>query len=122
VPKGRVRGGRDKIGGVKKQTIHPAKHLTGGVAPPGDKSISHRYAMLSALAEGMSELRHFALAADCHSTLDCMSALGASVKVDKDVVKVTGRGAEGDTVIRDADCAGVSYPTFYEDLERTAER
>jgi 3-phosphoshikimate 1-carboxyvinyltransferase len=80
---------------VKKQTIHPAKYLTGGVAPPGDKSISHRYAMLSALAEGTSELRHFALAADCHSTLDCMSALGASVKVDKDVVKVTGRGAEG---------------------------
>jgi 3-phosphoshikimate 1-carboxyvinyltransferase len=69
--------------------------LTGGVAPPGDKSISHRYAMLSALAEGTSELRHFALAADCHSTLDCMSALGASVKIDKDVVKVTGRGAEG---------------------------
>jgi 3-phosphoshikimate 1-carboxyvinyltransferase len=80
---------------VKKQTIHPAKHLTGGVAPPGDKSISHRYAMLSALAEGTTELRHFALAADCHSTLDCMSALGANVKVDKDVVKVTGRGAEG---------------------------
>ena len=51
--------------------------------------------MLSALAEGTSELRHFALAADCHSTLNCMSALGASVKVDKDVVKVTGRGAEG---------------------------
>jgi 3-phosphoshikimate 1-carboxyvinyltransferase len=80
---------------VKKQTIHPAKVLSGGVAPPGDKSISHRYAMLSALAEGTSELRHFALAADCHSTLDCMSALGASVKVDKDVVKVTGRGGEG---------------------------
>jgi 3-phosphoshikimate 1-carboxyvinyltransferase len=80
---------------VKKQTIHPAKYLSGGVAPPGDKSISHRYAMLSALAEGTTELRHFALAADCHSTLDCMSALGASVKVDKDVVKVTGRGAEG---------------------------
>jgi 3-phosphoshikimate 1-carboxyvinyltransferase len=80
---------------VKKQTIHPAKVLSGGVAPPGDKSISHRYAMLSALAEGTSELRHFALAADCHSTLDCMSALGANVKVDKDVVKVTGRGGEG---------------------------
>jgi 3-phosphoshikimate 1-carboxyvinyltransferase len=80
---------------VKKQKIHPAKVLSGGVAPPGDKSISHRYAMLSAMAEGTSELRHFALAADCHSTLDCMSALGASVKVDKDVVKVTGRGGEG---------------------------
>jgi 3-phosphoshikimate 1-carboxyvinyltransferase len=80
---------------VKKQTIHPAKYVTGGVAPPGDKSISHRYAMLSALAEGTSELRHFAAAADCHSTLDCMSVLGASVKIDKDLVKVTGRGAEG---------------------------
>jgi len=37
---------------VKRQTIHPAKHLTGGLELPGDKSISHRYAMLAALAEG----------------------------------------------------------------------
>jgi 3-phosphoshikimate 1-carboxyvinyltransferase len=80
---------------VKKQTIHPAKYLTGGVEPPGDKSISHRYAMLAAIAEGTSELRHFAAAADCHSTLKCMSALGADVKIDKDTVKITGRGAEG---------------------------
>jgi 3-phosphoshikimate 1-carboxyvinyltransferase len=80
---------------VTKQTIHPAKHLTGGVEPPGDKSISHRYAMLAALAEGTSELRHFAAAADCRSTLDCMKALGAEVKVDKDTVRVTGRGPSG---------------------------
>lgn len=51
--------------------------------------------MLAAMAEGISELRHFAAAADCHSTLDCMSALGAGVKVDKDIVQVTGRGREG---------------------------
>jgi 3-phosphoshikimate 1-carboxyvinyltransferase len=51
--------------------------------------------MLAALAEGTSELRHFAAAADCHSTLDCMSALGADVKVAKDTVKITGRGAKG---------------------------
>jgi 3-phosphoshikimate 1-carboxyvinyltransferase len=80
---------------VKKQTIHPAKYLTGGVEPPGDKSISHRYAMLAALAEGTSELRHFAASADCHSTLDCMKSLGAEIKIDKDTVRVTGRGAEG---------------------------
>jgi 3-phosphoshikimate 1-carboxyvinyltransferase len=80
---------------MKKQTIQPAKHLTGGVEPPGDKSISHRYAMLAALAEGTSELRHFAAAADCHSTLDCMSALGADVRLDKDAVRITGRGARG---------------------------
>jgi 3-phosphoshikimate 1-carboxyvinyltransferase len=57
--------------------------------------MSHRYAMLAAIAEGTSELRHFAAAADCHSTLKCMSALGAEVKIDKDTVKITGRGAEG---------------------------
>src|SRR5258706_1782236 len=51
--------------------------------------------MLAALAEGTSELRHFSAAADCHSTLACMSALGADVKTDKDTVRVTGRGAGG---------------------------
>jgi 3-phosphoshikimate 1-carboxyvinyltransferase len=51
--------------------------------------------MLAAMAEGTSELRHFAAAADCHSTLDCMSALGATVKIENDTVKITGRGAEG---------------------------
>jgi 3-phosphoshikimate 1-carboxyvinyltransferase len=80
---------------VKKETIHPAKAISGGVEPPGDKSISHRYAMLAGLAEGTSELRHFAAAVDCHSTLACMKALGADVKVEKDSVKVTGRGARG---------------------------
>jgi 3-phosphoshikimate 1-carboxyvinyltransferase len=80
---------------VKKETIQPAKHLTGGLDLPGDKSVSHRYAMLAALAEGTSELRHFSAAADCHSTLGCMSALGAEVKTDKDTVRVTGRGPRG---------------------------
>jgi 3-phosphoshikimate 1-carboxyvinyltransferase len=80
---------------VKKETIHPAKYLTGGVELPGDKSISHRYAMLAGLAEGTSELRHFSAAADCQSTLECMSALGAEVKIEKDLVKVTGRGPRG---------------------------
>jgi 3-phosphoshikimate 1-carboxyvinyltransferase len=80
---------------VKKETIHPAKAVTGGVEPPGDKSISHRYAMLAGLAEGTSELRHFAAAVDCHNTLACMKALGADVKIEKDSVKITGRGARG---------------------------
>lgn len=62
---------------------------------PGDKSISHRYALLAGLAEGTSELRHFSAAADCRSTLACLSALGAQVKMDKDVVRVDGRGPRG---------------------------
>jgi 3-phosphoshikimate 1-carboxyvinyltransferase len=80
---------------VRKETIQPAKYLTGAVELPGDKSISHRYAMLAALAEGTSEMRHFSAAADCHSTLKCLSALGAHVKIDKDTVRVTGHGARG---------------------------
>src|SRR5437660_6914858 len=86
---------RAKIFCVTKETIQPAKHLTGGLDLPGDKSVSHRYAMLAALAEGTSELRHFSAAADCHSTLACISALGAEVKIDKDTVRVTGRGLRG---------------------------
>src|SRR5438876_2634219 len=86
---------RAKIFCVKKETIRPAKYLTGGLDLPGDKSISHRYAMLAALAEGTSELQHFSAAADCQSTLACMSALGAEVKTDKDTVRVTGRDAGG---------------------------
>ena len=77
---------------MKKRTILPAKRLAGAVEPPGDKSISHRYAMLAALAEGTSELRHFAAAADCRSTLHCLSTLGAEVKIDRDVVRITGCG------------------------------
>ena len=51
--------------------------------------------MLAGLAEGTSELRHFSAAADCHSTLACMSSLGAEVKTDKETVRVTGRGLSG---------------------------
>jgi 3-phosphoshikimate 1-carboxyvinyltransferase len=97
---------------VKKRTIHPAKQLTGGVEPPGDKSISHRYAMIAALAEGASELRHFAAAADCHSTLDCMKALGAEVKLDKDTVRITGHGLRGLRGTRRALDAGNSGTTM----------
>jgi 3-phosphoshikimate 1-carboxyvinyltransferase len=80
---------------LSKKTIHPAKVIAGGVQPPGDKSISHRYAMLAGISEGASEFTNFALAADCHSTLGCMKALGAEVKVEKDIVRVTGRGLHG---------------------------
>jgi len=80
---------------LSKKTIQPAKVVAGGVAPPGDKSISHRYAMLAGIADGTSELSNFALAADCHSTLSCMRALGAEVKVERTLVRVTGRGLHG---------------------------
>jgi len=80
---------------VKSESIQPARSLSGGLELPGDKSISHRYAMLAALAEGTSELRNFAAARDCHSTLACVKSLGADVKVNGSTVHVTGRGLRG---------------------------
>jgi len=80
---------------VKTEAIRPVRALSGGVEVPGDKSISHRYAMLAALAEGTSELRNFAAARDCHSTLACMKALGAGVEVRGATVRVTGHGLHG---------------------------
>jgi len=80
---------------MSKRTIHPARSLNGGLEPPGDKSISHRYAMLAALADGPSELRHFSSAADCRSTLGCLRALGVEVKTEKDRVGILGRGPGG---------------------------
>jgi 3-phosphoshikimate 1-carboxyvinyltransferase len=61
------------------QIIRPAHTLTGSLTVPGDKSISHRYAMLAGLAEGTSRLSNFSTGADPHSSLACMEALGATV-------------------------------------------
>jgi 3-phosphoshikimate 1-carboxyvinyltransferase len=51
--------------------------------------------MLAALANGTSELRNFAAARDCHSTLGCMQSLGADVKVAGSTVHITGHGLRG---------------------------
>jgi 3-phosphoshikimate 1-carboxyvinyltransferase len=62
-----------------KQRITPAGNVRGSVRLPGDKSISHRYAMLGAIAEGTTRLDNFSSAADCASTLSCVESLGAKV-------------------------------------------
>jgi 3-phosphoshikimate 1-carboxyvinyltransferase len=75
-------------------TITPARRLQGRLRVPGDKSISHRYAMLAALAEGPSRLTHFAPGADCRSTLACLRQLGVSVEESPaGTVTILGRGS-----------------------------
>ena len=56
--------------------IRPAKNVEGLVRMPGDKSISHRYAMLGSIAEGTTRLENFSTGADCASTLSCLRSLG----------------------------------------------
>lgn len=78
-----------------ERRISPAQGIRGALRLPGDKSISHRYGMLSALAEGQSKLNHYSSGADCHSTLGCMAALGAKITKHPDYILVEGRGLEG---------------------------
>lgn len=73
-------------------TVAPARRVHGRLRVPGDKSISHRYALLAALAEGRSELRNFSAGADCHSTLACLRGLGVDIGLTEDTVHLVGRG------------------------------
>lgn len=73
-------------------TVSPSGPLEGTVRLPGDKSISHRYAMLAAAAEGVSRLKNYSSGADCHSTLACLRGVGVHVEVDGRDVAVHGRG------------------------------
>jgi 3-phosphoshikimate 1-carboxyvinyltransferase len=77
---------------VGRNKIQPGKKIEGVVELPGDKSISHRYAILAALAEGGSEISNYASAADCRSTLDCLERLGVKVELKDRVARVHGRG------------------------------
>jgi 3-phosphoshikimate 1-carboxyvinyltransferase len=56
--------------------IKTARAVKGEIAPPGDKSISHRAAMFAAMAEGTTRIENFATSADCASTVSCLRVLG----------------------------------------------
>src|SRR5690348_5977625 len=72
--------------------VRPAHSIRGSVELPGDKSISHRYAMLAGIAEGPSRLENYSTGADCASTLGCMRALGVLWERKDNVIEVQGRG------------------------------
>src|SRR3954453_21513090 len=78
-----------------QKRISPAGRVSGAIALPGDKSISHRYAMISAVADGPSRIRNYSTGADCHSTLGAVRALGVPVKVEGTEVTIAGRGLDG---------------------------
>src|SRR5271165_3958314 len=74
-------------------TVRPARNLRGTVSLPGDKSISHRYAMLAGIADGPSRIENYSTGADCASTLGCMRALGVNwEKKENGVIEVQGSG------------------------------
>jgi 3-phosphoshikimate 1-carboxyvinyltransferase len=83
-------------------TVTPALSIAGALRVPGDKSISHRYALLAAIADGRSTIANYAPGADCASTLSCIEALGAIVsrtsaarENEPALVTIDGRGLRG---------------------------
>ena len=84
---------------IAATTVRPARRVIGTVELAGDKSISHRYALLAALATGRSTIQQYSLGADCGATLGCLEALGVPVRRRRDesglTVEIDGRGLRG---------------------------
>jgi 3-phosphoshikimate 1-carboxyvinyltransferase len=90
---------------TEERILRPAKNITGSLHLPGDKSISHRYGMLAAFAEGTSRFVNFSTGADCASTLGCMEALGARVRrLEGGSVEITGVGGRVMPTSQPLDC------------------
>jgi len=81
--------------------VHPAARVRGRVRPPGDKSISHRYALLAAIADGRSTIHGYSTGADCASTLRCLQGLGVDIREMPASdgagleIEIAGRGVRG---------------------------
>ena len=78
-------------------SVSPALTISGSLRVPGDKSISHRYALLAAIADGRSTIANYAPGADCASTLACISALGAIVS--RTPARSSAHGGESEPLI-----------------------
>ncbi len=87
--------------------MRPARNVRGSVSLPGDKSISHRYAMLAAIADGPSRLANYSTGADCASTLGCLRSLGVKWQCGDgtdNVIEVQGSGLALTTPSLPLDC------------------
>src|SRR5580658_6236439 len=78
-----------------EKKISPAASVSGAIMLPGDKSISHRYAMIASIAEGATRIRNYSTGADCHSTLGCVRALGIEVEGAGTEFVIHGKGLDG---------------------------
>jgi 3-phosphoshikimate 1-carboxyvinyltransferase len=90
---------------TEERLIRPAHNLFGSLRLPGDKSISHRYGMLAAFAEGTSHFTNFSTGADCASTLSSMEALGAKVsRIKEGEIEVRGVAGRVTPASQPLDC------------------
>jgi 3-phosphoshikimate 1-carboxyvinyltransferase len=74
------------------QEFNPIHHVLGKLKLPGDKSISHRAVIFSAMAEGVSEIENLSDGEDVSSTIKCMQSLGTEIERRESKCIVKGRG------------------------------
>jgi 3-phosphoshikimate 1-carboxyvinyltransferase len=94
----------DETATMVSRNIPPARGLTGSLHLPGDKSISHRYALLGAVAEGITRLQNYSTGADCATTLACLRALGVRLEQAGTEVILHGKGAHLEPPVSPLDC------------------
>ncbi|MCH2693216.1 MAG: 3-phosphoshikimate 1-carboxyvinyltransferase [Acidobacteriia bacterium] len=76
--------------------VKPSRKISGIVEVPGDKSISHRLAMLGAIATGQTIIRRFSTSSDCLSTVSCLRQLGIQIEFSgSDSLTILGQGLRG---------------------------
>jgi 3-phosphoshikimate 1-carboxyvinyltransferase len=85
---------------IAAATVRPARRVRGTVGLAGDKSISHRYALVAALATGRTTICQYSSGADCAATLDCLMNAGVEVTQTRSAergltVEISGRGLRG---------------------------
>ena len=88
--------------------LHPVHLIDGNLTLAGDKSISHRAALIAALASGTSRITNFSTAADCASTLSCLKQLGVEVERSGNDVTVKGSNLRSPTVPLDCGNSGTT--------------
>jgi len=89
-----------------RETVSPARAIEGIITLPGDKSISHRYGMLAAIAQGRSTIANYSTGADCQSTLACMAALGAKIDRKNGSITIEGGSLQEPPGLLDAGNSG----------------
>ncbi len=78
-------------------TTEKVNSLNGTLTLRGDKSVSHRSVMFSAMADGVSTIKNCLMSEDLHSTINCFRALGCTIDVSDELIKVRGKGYKGFT-------------------------
>jgi len=76
-------------------TAKPLKGLKGEIKIPGDKSISHRAAMIGSISNGITVARNFLMGEDCLCTVKAMQSMGIDIEVDRSKVTIYGKGLKG---------------------------